>query len=603
MKSKNLLLAILALSLVFAMMAVSCNNDQTDNNNGPLPIKFVSTDSSGSTYTLVITPGTANSVAKDDSYVLTISKSGQPDKVSKGTITNVASDGKLTMQPGNSGSTTFEVTINNDKLTAINGTITVGEGEGTTVNAPGTVTPGSNNNNGGGEVTNGTFTITGIPAEYNGKYAGLTGTPVPNTNSIMLYGFQSFNAGIATLSQISNGSVKIPMWYVTESNQNPAKYTGSNTCTFTVVLVNSQTVNFPVGSEVQLIASASFESVPFTNGGATRAWNGGGSGNGNGNGNGGGDNMKWTAVTDSTFGSTGIMSIAYVNGKFVAGGRSGKMATSTDGVNWTAVIDSKLDAGPNNWILGITYANGKFVATSSNIIAYSSDGETWTRVTVTWEKNPFYNINAIAYGNGKFVAVGDDLVDGVIAYSSDGVTWSEIAYTKFPFQYFYPRFFRIFYANDKFFVTCLKKDSINSNIFLMTSPDGLSWTAATNSSEEYVQSYFAYGNNKFVAGGGGGKMATSPDGETWTAVDTGTLFDYVYDGTTYKASIKGITYGNNKFVAGGYSGKMATSTDGSTWTAVTNSTFGTSTINGIAYGNGKFVAVGDSGKMAYSLDN
>jgi len=32
--------------------------------------------------------------------------------------------------------------------------------------------------------------------------------------------------------------------------------------------------------------------------------------------------------------------IVYVNGKFVAGGYGGKMATSTDGVKWTAVADS-----------------------------------------------------------------------------------------------------------------------------------------------------------------------------------------------------------------------------------------------------------------------
>jgi len=67
------------------------------------------------------------------------------------------------------------------------------------------------------------------------------------------------------------------------------------------------------------------------------------------------------------------------------------------------------------------------------------------------------------------------------------------------------------------------------------------------------------------------------------------------------STIKAIAYGNNKFVAGGGGGKMATSTNGTKWTAVTNSAFGTYyDINTIAYGNNKFVAGGDDGRIIYS---
>jgi len=140
MKRKNLLLGILAITLVFTMMAVGCGNDSTDD-NGPKPIKFISTDTSGNTYTLVVTPGKANKIAKDDSYVLTISITGQPDKVSKGTISNVSENGTLTMQPKNSEGT-FTVTVTDSgQMTEISGSITVGEGEGQSVTAPGEVTP------------------------------------------------------------------------------------------------------------------------------------------------------------------------------------------------------------------------------------------------------------------------------------------------------------------------------------------------------------------------------------------------------------------------------------------------------------------------------
>jgi len=149
------------------------------------------------------------------------------------------------------------------------------------------------------------------------------------------------------------------------------------------------------------------------------------------------------------------------------------------------------------------------------------------------------------------------------------------------------------YGNDKFV-------AVGSSGKMATSTDGTTWTTVTNStfSNGINNSINAitYGNDKFVAGSTDGKMATSTDGETWTAVSDSIFLNY---------SINAIAYGNDKFVAVGSSGKMATSTDGTTWTAVTNSTFPNNnieSINAITYGNDKFVAVGSSGKMATSTD-
>jgi len=141
----------------------------------------------------------------------------------------------------------------------------------------------------------------------------------------------------------------------------------------------------------------------------------------------------------------------------------------------------------------------------------------------------------------------------------------------------------------------------------------------------------AYGNNRFVAGGNGGRFAYSTNGTTWISstmsegtsyivqgITYGTQFvavgyygriDYSSDGTSWtnvtdttfgSSFINGVAYGSGKYVAVGEDGKMAYSTNGSTWTTVTDSTFGTSAIYGITYAAGKFVAVGASGKMAYS---
>ena len=132
--------------------------------------------------------------------------------------------------------------------------------------------------------------------------------------------------------------------------------------------------------------------------------------------------------------------------------------------------------------------------------------------------------------------------------------------------------------------------------------NGASWTAVTGSKFVYNSSItgIAYGNNRFVAVGyvtlpNTGKIAYSDDGESWTAVSNST-FDasnsLYYD----------IAYGSNRFVAVGSGlSKMAYSADGESWTAVSNTTF-TNSITAIAYGNGRFVAGGNSCQMAYSDD-
>jgi uncharacterized repeat protein (TIGR02543 family) len=49
--------------------------------------------------------------------------------------------------------------------------------------------------------------------------------------------------------------------------------------------------------------------------------------------------IDWTGIdgTASTFGTSWISDIAYVDGKFVAVGNNGKMARSADGVTWTGI--------------------------------------------------------------------------------------------------------------------------------------------------------------------------------------------------------------------------------------------------------------------------
>jgi hypothetical protein len=295
---------------------------------------------------------------------------------------------------------------------------------------------------------------------------------------------------------------------------------------------------------------------------------------------------------------------------------TGNPCTACGNWIWTAVSDSTFGNGMwfSSPINAIAYGNNKFVAVGGGgKMAYSTDGATWTAVadstiwqyTYTgWDDETYTAaayINAIAYGNNKWVAVGGG---GKMAYSTDGATWTAVADSTI-WDYTGTRrddetytatadINAIAYGNNKWV-------AVGGYGKMAYSTDGVSWTAGAENvlGTEYDMgnsiNALAYGSNKFVAVGSYGKMATSTDGTSWTAVSNST-FDY---------TITAIAYGNNKFVAVGEGVKMATSTDGTSWTAVSNSTFGNSGINAIAYGNNKWVAVGGGnweGKMAYSTD-
>ena len=302
----------------------------------------------------------------------------------------------------------------------------------------------------------------------------------------------------------------------------------------------------------------------------------------------------WIAVTDSTFGTSLISSIAYGNNTYVAGENYGKMATSPDGITWTAVTDSTFDPTDPTGPYVIAYGYNMFIAGGSGKMVTSSDGTTWTAVTNS--TFGYDSILGITFDNGQFVAVGSGGKMAISSFADNGSAnigknWTAVGDSTFGTAYLITA---IAYGNSKFVAVGYNYPDYNGKMAVSTNANGKTWTAVTDSTFGTDMIYgITYGNGKFVAVGDKGKMATSPDGTTWTAVtDSKFGTDGIYN----------ITYGNGKFVAVGANGKMATSPDGTTWTAEVNNTFGTDSINKIIYGNGKFVAVGANGKIAYLLD-
>jgi len=120
---------------------------------------------------------------------------------------------------------------------------------------------------GGSSGGGGTFTLTGIPAEYNGKYAYINTTKVSSIEYV--YGFESEDksTNVRTLPCISNGKVSIPTWLF--SVVDLKRYSGSDTLDVSVDILNESEVT---NSGISPVASADFKSVKFSKGSAAKAW-------------------------------------------------------------------------------------------------------------------------------------------------------------------------------------------------------------------------------------------------------------------------------------------------------------------------------------------
>ena len=231
------------------------------------------------------------------------------------------------------------------------------------------------------------------------------------------------------------------------------------------------------------------------------------------------------------------------------------------------------------------YGAGKYVAIiqDSNIMAYSTDGISWTQGTMPSDKNWSH----IYYANDKFiVTAGNNYSSDTIAYSTDGIDWVA---SNLPISGYWGI---ACYGNDKFLIMDWNSDN------MVYSTDGITWTQNNMPSNNYWQ-WVCYGNDKFVAVGAGSKttnfttniMAYSTDGINWTQGNMPSSQDW-----------KSVCHGNDKFVAiGEGSNIMAYSTDGISWTQ--GNMPSRESWASVCYENGKYVAVSDAYHIiAYSTD-
>jgi len=264
----------LAVILVFSLAFAGCNPGT--NTNPPEEQVYNYTSGVGDvTYLLSIIQGAARaayySPASGDRYVLIVKYADGTSVTSSGTVT------KVTTEAGNlvfdlSGGTNLKATISAEgEMKNIAGTITpdTGGAAATPIEAPGAVTP---RESGPVPTTGGILTVTDIPSQYNGKYAGVFG----RGSNVEVLGAQDVSNApqTVTLVQISNRQVKLPMWLVDGQGNPGGRYYGNDTFPFSetgggvifYILETSKPNDFDK-------PGFAFPSVSFSNGSAAVSFN------------------------------------------------------------------------------------------------------------------------------------------------------------------------------------------------------------------------------------------------------------------------------------------------------------------------------------------
>ena len=197
-----------------------------------------------------------------------------------------------------------------------------------------------------------------------------------------------------------------------------------------------------------------------------------------------------------------------------------------------------------------------------------------------------FGLRSIVWNGSLFCAVGEpDGTDAYIITSPDGITWTERANPK------NVQLQAIAWDGSQF-VAGGEADGIDA--YIVTSPDGITWTERSNPKNVSLADLIWNGNQFIAVGAADGTDAyiiTSPDGITWTEranPKNVILYGVAWNGSLFVAT------GN----ADGTDAYIVTSPDGITWTERSNpkNLF----LHDVAWNGSLFAATGDAdGTDAY----
>jgi hypothetical protein len=245
-----------------------------------------------------------------------------------------------------------------------------------------------------------------------------------------------------------------------------------------------------------------------------------------------------------------LWDIHYQAGLYVTVGDFGTIMTSGNGVDWA--LELTPEGMTNTTLLGIG-------GSTNLLVAVGSGGN------VLISPNTLTNI-VVTNSTGTFTQTVSTI--GVIWHQSNVPTTNDLQ--------------GIAALGTNLYVLTGAKGT------LLTSPDGVFWTAQSSPTTKLLSSVTAWPDG-FVATGDKGAIVTSPDGIIWTLRTSGTS-NWLYR----------VRYLNGYLITVGQNGVLLTSTNGVNW--VPRSTGTSNWLNDVAFIQDAYVIIGNSGTVLVSTN-
>jgi hypothetical protein len=235
----------------------------------------------------------------------------------------------------------------------------------------------------------------------------------------------------------------------------------------------------------------------------------------------------------------------------------------------------------------VTWGNGRYVAAGDGgTLASSLDGITWSSTVASTQ-----NFLSVSYGANRFVAVGEGLS---VAVSQDGLNWTnEFLLAPPDFSGSVQKLHKVAYGNGAFIASGYYRTAAGFRDLVLLSTSGVDWQRLTNLPPGIISGYYSMGSagpNVFLLAGD--SLSTSTDGSNWvTRVQgTGSYFDPFYNQIAYSPA-GFLALAGSAAITGYATTNVALSDDATNWTIVNTTELVPTTA--LAYGNGSYVAVGN----------
>jgi hypothetical protein len=345
------------------------------------------------------------------------------------------------------------------------------------------------------------------------------------------------------------------------------------------------------------------------------------------------DAINWISLGNGTIFDSAISRVKWMGDRFVAlGSGTNRMATSRDGIRWTAVtsinsvfttsaicIESDSNAlhkikFPENVVFsgnsysrdsGVTWATSTTLSSAARTVGFNgtqfiyanlSNGNSYVGESVN---GPLTQINIkdlvvnVIRWNGSYWLLGGSSASGAnqLLKSADGYNWTSVATGLFTSSNLYCNGLA---WNGSLWVVSGRNNS-NASTVLGYSTNGTTWTSVSTSigggPVEWNSSYFLCGGLNSATNT---NVEISSDGKTWSSVTIGTY-----------GPVTGITWSGKSWVIVTAPSNTATtagilySADGVTWTptSLRNRSYVGTVWSGLNY-----VAVDTNGAAVYSND-